>query len=151
MSAKKIATLCIEDLQSKLQGLPEVAAKTFWVYDEADLFDTVKQLQFPATGVVYEGIRAVSETDKSSGRQGISGELIASVALLILPGIKGSASVKVQAVDFLDQMRNTIMGTRSPTGHLWKFVVEAAATEKNGAVVWLQRWSTPIQLVPVVR
>lgn len=148
---KGIAERCVEDLQDKLEALLKAGKKMFWVYSEADLMNTAKGLSFPATGVVYEGMRAVQEGDKPSMRRGASTEIICVVALIVNPDMKASATIKTQAASLLDDFRGALLGTTSPTGHLWRFVVEAQAQEKDGTVVWIQRWSTPAQITPIVR
>jgi hypothetical protein len=110
-----------------------------------------KGISFPAVGVVYEGMRPTSDGDKATHKLGISAELVASVMMFHRPDNMNAADTKTPAMTLLDSIRKEIMGSKSPTGHFWKFVVEAAATEKNGVVIWIQRWSTPVQLVPVVR
>ena len=145
---KDLSYLCVEDLKAHLTSLSSFQGKTFEVYSEAELMDRSKGLMFPAAGVVYEGMRAIPESDKESHKVGISCELVAAIMVIQKPEIKDA---KKRPLSLLDSIREEILGKRSPTGHFWKFVVEAAAVEKSGAVIWLQRWSTPVQLVPVVR
>lgn len=146
-----IATKCVADLKGHLAQLI-AAGKVFHVYSEEELMDKTKGITFPAVGIVYEGMRAVSEdSDKKSVKMGVSAELIAAVMLIQRPDNISAADTKTPTMNLLDDIRQEIMGSKSPSGHWWKFVVEASANEKNGVVIWLQRWSTPVQLVPVVR
>lgn len=150
-----LATKCVTDLKTHLSQLI-AAGKVIHVYDENELMDKTKGLTFPAVGVVYEGMRAVPETSnaessKVSHKLGVSGELIASIMILQRPDSISAADTKTPAMTLLDDVRQEIMGSRSPSGHFWRFMVEASALEKNGVVIWLQRWSTPVQLVPVAR
>lgn len=145
-----IATKCVADLKGHLEQLI-AAGKVFHVYSEEELMDKTKGITFPAVGIVYEGMRAVPEdSDKKSVKIGVSAELIAAVMLIQRPDNISAADTKTPTMNLLDDIRQEIMGSKSPSGHWWKFVVEASANEKNGVVIWLQRWSTPVQLVPKV-
>lgn len=145
-----IATKCVADLKAHLAQLI-AAGKVFHVYSEEELMDKTKGITFPAVGIVYEGMRAVNEdSDKKSVKIGVSAELIAAVMLIQRPDNISAADTKTPTMNLLDDIRQEIMGSKSPSGHWWKFVVEASANEKNGVVIWLQRWSTPVQLIPKV-
>lgn len=147
-----IATKCVADLSAHLQQLI-AAGKVFHVYSENELMDKTKGIAFPAVGVVYEGMRAVNEgaagEARVSHKLGVSAELVAAVMIIQRPDNISTANTKTPSMNLLDDIRQEIMGSRSPSGHFWKFIVEASANEKNGVVIWLQRWSTPVQLVPV--
>lgn len=146
-----IATKCVADLRAHL-GQLIAAGKVFHVYSEEELMDKTKGITFPAVGIVYEGMRAVNEgagDARVSHKLGVSAELIAAVMLIQRPDNISAADTKTPTMNLLDDIRQEIMGSKSPSGHWWKFVVEASANEKNGVVIWLQRWSTPVQLVPV--
>jgi hypothetical protein len=64
-------------------------------------------------------------------------------------GIRRTDQTKVKAITLLDTIRSTLMATRSPTGHFWRFLVEAPAQLKSNMVVWVSRWSTPYQTTPM--
>lgn len=151
-----IAKKCVDDLKTHLAQLI-AAGKVFHVYSEEELMDKTKGITFPAVGIVYEGMRAVPESStnaeaaKVSHRLGVSAELVAAVMILQRPDNISAADTKTPALSLLDDIRQEIHGSKSPSGHWWRFIVEASAQEKNGVVIWLQRWSTPVQLVPVVR
>ncbi|MPN43099.1 hypothetical protein SDC9_190658 [bioreactor metagenome] len=49
---------------------------------------------------------------------------------------------KVGMAHQLDLVRNAIKGKKSPTNHVWRFMVEAPAVLNNDVVLWVQRWST---------
>lgn len=149
-----LATKCVTDLKNHLTQLI-AAGKVFHVYSEEELMDKTKGLAFPAVGVVYEGMRAVNDgasgDARASHKLGVSCELIAAIMLIQRPDTISSTDMKTPTLAMLDDIRQEIMGSKSPSGHFWKFVVEASAQEKHGVVIWLQRWSTPVQLVPVAR
>lgn len=141
MAVSNRATECIQDLINKINTLPLVKNKTLWVYDEEQLMDKTKGLTFPAVGVVYEGIRSTDDFPGRSGKVGFTSELVASLMLLTRQDAPTGKSSHLPAVQLLDDIRQCILGTRSPTGHLWKFIVEAAASEKHGTVVWVQTFA----------
>lgn len=149
-----LATKCVTDLKNHLAQLI-AAGKVFHVYSEEELMDKTKGITFPAVGVVYEGMRAVNEgvsgEARASHKLGVSCELVAAIMLIQRPDNISAADTKTPTLAMLDDIRQEIMGSKSPSGHFWKFVVEASAQEKNGVVIWLQRWSTPVQLTPVAR
>jgi imidazoleglycerol phosphate synthase glutamine amidotransferase subunit HisH len=149
-----IAQACIDNLLASLQSIAKLTGKTIQVYTEDELLDKTKQISLPAAGVMYEGMRAIHEQSaqnavKSTHRLGTSAEAVLSIMIIETSGVTGSSnSTKAISTELLDTIRNKIMGTKSPSGHYWRFVVEAAAEPKKGATFWIQRWATPVLLVP---
>ena len=141
-------TECIEDLINKVKTLQQVDGKTIWVYGEGHLMDKTKSIKYPCAGIVYEGIRSTHEVQGSTFKQGLNCELIASILVLQKTSAMSGVDDKTASVALMDAIRDKILGTRSPTNHHWKFIVEAPADEKHGVVVWLQGWSTPIPMTP---
>ena len=89
-----VASKCVDDLKTKLESLAKLKGKAFWVYNEDHLMDKTKGITFPAVGVVYEGIRAVSENQKDTYKVGFSGELVASIMVIQRPDTISSADTK---------------------------------------------------------
>jgi hypothetical protein len=144
-----MATLCVDAMETTLQAMTVFANKTVFVYGQDDLIAKIQGLKvYPAVGIVYEGMRSVPSEGKSF-HVGMSGELVISL-LLIDQGeaIVRSDDKKTNAIMYLDTLRATLMATRSPTGHFWHFLVETPAELKKGMVIWVQRWSTPVQAKP---
>lgn len=143
-----IVTDCYAQVRERLQSIAGVKGRVLTVYDADELLEKTAAITLPAAGVVYEGMRAVPDGGNSL-RAGISCEGVFTIVLLTSsPSSSGSTqSSMVRSHELLDQIRKTMMATRSPSGHLWRFLVEAASTTKGGSLMWIQRWTTPIQLV----
>lgn len=143
------ATDCVNAFMAVVQAIPALHDRTVFAYNEDDFMDNIKGLvKYPGVAIVYEGMRSVPEVG-STAKVGVSGELVISL-ILIEQGdaIRSTDTKKVNAINYLDEIRGKIMGTRSPTGHYWHFLVEAPAELRRGMVFWVSRWSTPIQLPP---
>lgn len=140
------AQLCIDDVASVLQLIASLKSKVLHVYSDEELTESTSAMSYPACGVVYEGMRSLAE-DGPTSKTGTSSELVVSVLLVDIYGSVAKSAVKKNAAPILDAIRDAMMGRVSPTGHKWRFVVEAAATPKKGIVLWVQRWSVPVQLV----
>jgi hypothetical protein len=140
------AQLCVADVELVLQSIASLKGKVLNVYSEEELTTSTSAMSYPACGVVYEGMRSVSE-EGSTSKTGNSCELVVSVLLVDMYGAVAKTAVKKNAAPILDAIRDSMMGRKSPTGHKWRFVVEAAASPKQGIVLWVQRWSCPVQLI----
>jgi hypothetical protein len=145
-------TEILDEAQEKLLQLnaPPVTltGKVVVAYDENDLLDVLKGVRsFPAVGIVYEGMRSMSE-DGPTARVGLSCEVVLGFVLVERADeIHRTQEKKVRAIEYLDAMRLQFMGKRSRvTNHFWHFSVEAPAALRTGAVCWIQRWSLPVQL-----
>lgn len=138
-----IATKCTEDLMEKIKGLDRFGSKVFQVYSENDLFDQSKSLRLPAVGVSYGGIE--SSEAKDGSRQGLHGTLRMIVILLIDSKHVG-LNREDEATFLLDEIRCSILTTKSPTGHKWQFTSEMAMGDVNNALLYLQRWQTSCPL-----
>ena len=146
---KDFARLCINDLTARLKKSNLVQNKVYTVYDQDHLMDTSKKIVYPCIGVLYEGTRATpNDQNQASHRVGISAEAVFAVTLMTTPDLTGSDKNYMAAVDLLDDLRALVLDSKGPTGHYWRFVVEAAAQESNGVVSWVQRWTIPVQIVP---
>lgn len=141
-----LAVLCVADIETRLKTLVDMSKRVFHVYGEDDLLDYTKGLTFPCMGVVYNGIRSIPE-NKETGKQGISGELVVTIMLLFRDSTSTTANQKASAISMLDDARKLILTTKSPTGHKWKFQLESPVQGKKGVLAYVQRWSTPVQLV----
>lgn len=142
----------LEEAQARLLQLnaPPVnlTGKVVVAYDENDLLDVLKGVRnFPAVGVVYEGMRSMTELG-STAKVGLSAEIVLGFVLVERGDeIHRTSEKKVRAIEYLDAMRSKFVAQRSDvTKHYWHFVVEAPAALRSGAVCWVQRWSLPVQL-----
>lgn len=141
-----LAAKCVTDIETKIGTLAAVKGKVFHVYGEDDLMDHTKGVVFPCVGVVYNGIRATPE-DGATGKQGISGELVVTIMLLLRDNVSATSNPKEGALRMLDDVRELVMGTKSPSGHKWRFQLESPVAGKKGVLAYVQRWATPVQLI----
>lgn len=145
-------TALLEEAKNRLLELnaPPVnlTGKVVVAYDENDLLDVLKGVKsFPAVGIVYEGMRSMSETG-STAKVGISCEIVLGFVLVEAGDeMHRTNQKKVRAIEYLDAMRYQFMGQRSTVAqHFWHFVVESPAALRSGTVCWVQRWSVPVQM-----
>lgn len=115
--------------------------KVFFVYSEDDLVNKTKLVpQFPAVGVMYEGLRP-TQTDPS--RQGLAVDCNIAVALLVDAKVATDLQSEKNVASFvLTGLRNAISKKTSPTGHKWRFVYEGYVGDIKGLSVYVQRWAT---------
>lgn len=144
----------LEEASTKLLQLnaPPVnlTGKVVIAYNEDDLLDVLKGVRsYPAVGIVYEGMRSLSEDSKGpTARVGLSCEVVLGLVLVECGDeIHPTLQKKMRAVEYLDAMRYQFINQRSTvTQHYWHFMVEAPAALRSGTVCWVQRWSLPLQL-----
>lgn len=142
-----IAINCTEDLAAKIAAVPLIKGKVFTVYSEEELVEKTKGLAYPCVGVVYDGMRATAEPGPTS-KQGLSVDLTVSLMVFFRPDTRAVKDPKLTMVELMDTLRDLIITTRSPSGHLWRFQVEVPVQGKSGILAYIQRWSTPAQLIP---
>lgn len=156
MSSKVVNTLTEVETRVKSLTVNNVAVnmtgKTILVDDASDLLEKLKGLKsYPAIGVVYEGLVSKPEAGDTA-KMGISADMGISLVLVEqgdVPFPTLAPQKTFRAIDYLNAMRDEFMGTKSTvTGHFFKFEAEAAAELTKNMVVWVQRWSVPIQLPP---
>lgn len=140
-----IATKCAKQLEELLKTNPAVK-KVFHIYDEKELLDRSKGLPLSSktvnVGVLYEGMKANQSVAKGgSAGTVISTEIVVSVVIMGKPDDIYGAD-KTGMPEHLDSIRDAVKGQRSPTNHLWRFMVEAPAVLNDDVVLWIQRWST---------
>lgn len=146
---RNIAELCVAAMLERVQSIADVNGKALQIYDAEELTKVGGYVTYPAAGVIYEGMRSVPEAEKATLRAGYSSELILTVCVINQAENLGNAGFKDSSMLLMDKLRDAILGKKSPTGHIWKFIVEAPAAAKKDKVIWIQRWSAPIQLVEV--
>lgn len=144
-----VATDTVASLVASLQSVAGVKG-AFHALTEEELMDKAKVLQYPAAGVIYEGMRGGGDSGKATHRVGLSADLTVSLVILYnskaVLGQTAMDALKLEALELLDLIRNTIRDTRGPSQHFWRFISEAPALEKNGVVLYIQRWSLPVKL-----
>lgn len=144
MSDANIAAACVADLISKIKNLDLFRNKAFEVYDYLSLVDTSEELQFPCLGVVYEGITSQGGKDNT----GLATHLACGIFLLAgdKDTEKRGTEDKVGIVLLLDQIRNSIKRTKSPTMHNWEFMLEVPFDISKRGLGYYQKWKTTVIL-----
>lgn len=142
-----IAINCITDIADRLNVIPSLKGKVFHVYSEQELTERTKGLTLPCVGVVYDGLRSVGESGDTS-KMGMSSDIVVTIMLFFKQDTRAKVDPKDTMVALMDSIRDAIIGTRSPSGHNWKFQMEIPVAGKLGVLAYLQRWSTSTQLVP---
>lgn len=95
----------------------------------------------PAVGVMYEGARSTGGQQIGMGAEMVYSLFILTEKNVIAPQLS-TLAVATESQVILDAVRAKIQGIKSPAGHKWKWVLEAAAATKGNLLVWVQRWST---------
>jgi hypothetical protein len=143
----KFVTDCNADLIDKIKTVATLQKQAISVYSMDDLVAQMSNVVKPAAGVMYEGARSVSP---EGGKQANStAEIVFSLFLLTeYSSFSKQVDVRTPAHEVLDGLREAIHGTRSPTGHFWKWQLEAPVKPNGKFAIWLQRWSCVVQLTP---
>ena len=141
-----IATDCIESIEDVLRTIPGLEKRVFHVYSDEELIERTKGLSFPCVGVVYDGLMGREEPG-ATGKLSSTADLVVSIMLFFRQNTRATTDPKDTTVETLDTIRSKILETRAPSGHLWKFQLEAAVEGKQGLLTYVQRWATPVQLV----
>lgn len=140
-----LAQKCLDDAKTAVQSIAQAQGKTvFHLYDADQLLDETVGIKYPAIGIVYEGIRHIERTPRDTHRVGAEAELWMTFVLMTKDESLGATSqTRLNAITFLDDLRKAMKDRRSPSGHFWRFMLEAPAARKNGNIMWVQRWVTP--------
>ena len=141
----QVVSYCVQDIQTKLQSIADLQGKSVFVFNETDLIEKTKVVtSYPVVGVLYEGLRGMPSTGATS-HLGLSAEVVFSIIVATRTQQLVNADIKHPTLNLLDSIRNLFLDQISPTGHKYKFMVEAANVV-NGSVMWVQRWALPVQL-----
>lgn len=141
----------LNDMVTKLQSIADLKGVVFPSYDPADLAKQVATAVTPWVGVTYEGTRSVPGAEAGShARRGKS--TIASFAIYLTldtPNFGPDEDAKGYAIDFLDQMRNLLLGMQCIVNmQYYNFIFEGLVESKKDRSVWVQRWQLPVMYVP---
>ena len=145
------ATSCVQDLIAKINAVPEIKKHTVQVYDQVALLNKTKAINPPFAGVIYDGMFS----NHQKGKVGSNATLQCSIMLAesgqsLHPLTKGKDSIaKDKSTELLDDIRDCIRLTKSPTGHSWEFVSEEIMPFESGLFFYLQRWQTTAILTQV--
>lgn len=146
-------TACIDDLKTKINTVEVVANKVITFTDPESIVRMMKGFKLPAVGVGYMGMRSADigqgAEAKVSRRQGLSAEIVFGVyaAFRDLRTYTANESYTDITTQTMDDIRDAIKETDSPTGHRWRFVAEFPAPvgqADNAHIIWVQTWSNPV-------
>lgn len=141
---ESIVVACVDEMIKSVGLVPSFAGKVLHVYSEEELSVKLKGLSYPCAAVVYDGMTSVLAT---GGGIGASGAMVLSVMVFFRMNTVATTDPKETILAMLDSLRKQIRKAKSPTGHSWQFLNEAPAQGKTGILAYVQRWSTPVQLV----
>jgi hypothetical protein len=147
MQADSMATQVMNEVLGLVQSIAQFSKSTIFVYSDDDLQNKVRGANFPAVGIIYNGMKVKPEMSKSV-RLGLSGDLTFTLMLIQQSQTISTTDTKGISMNLLDSLRGAILGVRSITGHFYQFQLEAPAQPSKGYIFWGQRWSVPVQLTP---
>lgn len=132
----------MEDLKKRLlQSSVVKEGKCIQVYSAEELKDKTKNVSLPAIGVIYEGMKSNQTGESAKSNSSVSCLAVVSIILLTSKSNQAGGTSTESAHTLLGSCRNVIKNQVSPTGHKYKFVVEAPASEDATTVLWVQRWT----------
>jgi hypothetical protein len=137
----------MDELKEILQSIAKLTDKVIPVLSYEELMDKSKAAVKPCAGVIYEGMRAIAEPGKDTNRTGTSGEAIFTVLIIAEGQSLNTPQAKASNLRIMGEIRKAMRAKRSPSGHLYRFLLETPEDEKNGTVMWAQRWAVPIPVI----
>lgn len=146
MNDRDVVAEVLEDVKSKIMALPKFKDKVGHIYTYEELVDKSKNVSFPALGIIYEGLRAERGENAGKSASVVSSSIVVSLILLTDSDNKLGGLPKMKAHEYLALTRNALNNKPSPSGHKYRFIVEAPASEKGTKVMWVQRWSVAAQI-----
>jgi hypothetical protein len=151
MSNINLATECVNHMVGLLRAVPGYTQKVYHVATEQELVDRFKTLNDSVIGVLYEGLRPTAGNEggrpgSSGGGGGTSSDLNLAVIMFFRNETMGSTDYKLKYLTEVDTLRRALLRQRAPSGHFWRFMVEAYVAGKDGRLAIIQRWSTTVQL-----
>lgn len=146
--ATPLAQSMVQGALALLQSIAGLTNKALYVLSESELMERGRVMAYPAVGIVYEGTRSHPDSQPAH-RVGLNVELGMAVVLFYraAPSRDQDDANKTAALALLDLIRAKFLDTVGPSGKFWRFVAEAPALEKDGVVVWVQRWTLPATMV----
>ena len=137
-----VVNLAVVDVTTRLKSLAAITSTTAYLYDEDDLLDSKKVLQYPAVGVLYGGLRGLDDSSKT----GAKAELFIDIAIggekmcLDNPLIDDKKpSVTALLADIRQVMSCDFTSVAYTSTHKWQFVAELP-NDIEGLIAYAQRW-----------
>jgi len=136
-----------QELIDLIKLLPEFTTKGFSIFDLQDLETILQYESLPLVGVTYEGCNPV--TGSTGGKTSVSktsAMLVISFSIILAlrygSAIGAGDDTKVDAVNLLDSIRNTVMGYKGVNRRGWSFNGETPiASGIEGVIFYGQTWS----------
>lgn len=133
---KRGLTACKDDLIERLETISALTGKIFYIETPEKLQDQAKMLVPPYAGVLY----AMTKVDPDSQRGGHSHTLVFTVYVAGQTQSWGGLDDKDSIIGILDEIFDTIVDTKAPSGHKWRFTSQQAAGTLEGMLVYEQTW-----------
>lgn len=136
---------CVDHLMELVKSsLPTGQGDTVYVYDEEIFTDATKELEYPAVGVIYTG----TQGKQSAPGRGMSAEMQFVLIFMFEEARfdKSGRADKSKATNLLRSIRNTVKSERSPSGHMWRFLMEAPRGTVDKHMVYYQKWALDVIL-----
>jgi hypothetical protein len=139
---------CLLDLQAAVQSIANFKGRTALVFDEEEAVEKLKAISnLPAAVIMYEGMRS-QNIGGATGDSGSSVVLGGTIMVLNDGEQLVATDTKIPTIKLLTAIRDVMLFRKSPSGHKWKFVLEAAATWDGDTSFWVQRWQVALQFQP---
>lgn len=136
---------CVTDLRTKILNVPALKKNVYHINTEEDVEVITKGMSFPCVGIIYEGMRAIE--GGSPQKIGLSAEIVCALMVFSKAGPSiATTDTVAEALILMDDLRNKVKATRSPSGHFWGFQSEASLGASKGILAYIQRWTTPALL-----
>ena len=129
------------DTVKQLPGIDNVVD----IYSDENLRELIAMGATALTiGVLYEGSKGTNTS--GSGRSGLSAEAVISLFIAYPTTIAGIKVPPREGLKILSKLRNHLRTLRPGDKHMLRFMAEVPAIEKDGAIIWMQRWAVPVIL-----
>ena len=137
---------CWDDLEGRLQSVASLKKQVFKVSSPQLLGAKLKALPPPAVGVVYEGLRSVSQPGVGLNK-GLSTNAVFGL-YMTFSSSSYAVGVDIQSpiTDILHEMRIALLEKVAASSHNWQFMVESFVDSNSTHEIWMQKWQTPIIL-----
>jgi len=142
-----LVTDSVNDLIAKIEQVAAVRARVVYMYEENDIYDAKKKLNYPCLGVIYAGLTL----NEAGTRRERSHNLLCTILLLGADLCVHDASTKMpDATALLDDIRTAVRTTTGVDEMKWRFESETPidlSTDDNPAQLgYVQRWSRNVIL-----
>jgi len=134
--------LHIADVMARLQTITAISNKVVSLYGPEDILKTTDKLDFPAVGVLYSGMRSLTDSTKTGQKAYLMVDIFVAGDDLCNDDAQTN-DVKPGITSILQDIRNAMVCNTAPGNHTWQFMAEfpEQLTEKE-VIGYVQRWRT---------